>query len=106
MPGFDRGSSEYDRQHRLADAGRPDEQDVGGVVEEAEGGQVTDEFLIDAGLGREVEVIELSGVVVKKSCKVAVYDAADVSGRSLRFALYPGCLLFEVIRYPVGLVHQ
>ncbi|GAA3368423.1 hypothetical protein GCM10020367_06700 [Streptomyces sannanensis] len=51
------------------------------------------------------KTLQLSGVVVKKSCKVAVQDAADVSGRSLRFALYPGCLLFEVIRCPVRLVH-
>ncbi len=51
------------------------------------------------------KTLRLSGVVVKKSCKVAVHDAADVSGRSLRFALYPGCLLFEVIPCPVGLVH-
>jgi hypothetical protein len=42
----------------LPDPGRADEQDVGGVVQEAEGGQIADELLVDAGLGGEVEVIE------------------------------------------------
>ena len=56
VPGLDRGAGQADRQHRLADPGRPDEQDVGGVVEEPQRGQVADQRLVDAGLGGEVEV--------------------------------------------------
>nr|WP_244321115.1 hypothetical protein [Streptomyces melanosporofaciens] len=57
VSGLDRGPGQGDREHGLADPGRADEQHVGGVVEEAQGGQVADEFLVDAGLGGEVEVL-------------------------------------------------
>ncbi|MER0485060.1 hypothetical protein ABR737_43215 [Streptomyces sp. Edi2] len=56
VAGIDGCSSERDGQHSLAHSGRADEQHVGGVVEEAEGGQVADQLLVDAGLGGEVEV--------------------------------------------------
>jgi hypothetical protein len=53
MAGFDRDPAERNR-HGLADPGRSHEQDVGGVVKEAESGQVADELLVDTGLGDEV----------------------------------------------------
>jgi hypothetical protein len=42
----------------LAGAGRADEQDVGGGVEVAAGGQLGDQRLVDGGLGVVVEVLE------------------------------------------------
>ena len=38
-----------------------DDQDVGGAVQEAQGGQIADEFLVDAGLGGEVKVVQCPG---------------------------------------------
>jgi hypothetical protein len=45
----------------LADAGRADQQHVGGVVEEPQGGQFGDELAVHRGLGVEVEVADLPG---------------------------------------------
>ena len=56
VPGLDRGAGQPDREHRLADPGRADEQDVGGLVEEPQRRQVADQRLVDAGLGGVVEV--------------------------------------------------
>jgi DNA replication protein DnaC len=53
-----RGVSQADREHGLADAGRADEQHVGGVFDEAQGGQLGDQFGVEAGLGGEVELLE------------------------------------------------
>jgi hypothetical protein len=47
-----------DRQHCFSDPGRPDEKNVGGVVEETQGGQLADELLVDTGLGGEVVGVE------------------------------------------------
>jgi hypothetical protein len=47
---------EADGEHRLADAGRADQQHVGGVVEEPQGAQLGDQLAVDRGLGAEVEV--------------------------------------------------
>jgi hypothetical protein len=58
VPGIDRCAGEADRQHCLPDSGWADEQDVGGVVEEPQGGQVTDQGLVDTGLGGEVELVQ------------------------------------------------
>jgi hypothetical protein len=43
------------------DAGRPDEQHVGGVLEEPQRGELVDELAVDARLGVEVEVVEPPG---------------------------------------------
>jgi hypothetical protein len=50
--------AETDGEHGLADAGRPDEQHLGGVLEEAEGGELVDELAVNRWLGVEVEVGE------------------------------------------------
>jgi site-specific DNA recombinase len=57
-PGGDRGVPEADGEHGLADSGRADEQHVGGVLDEAQGCELGDEFRIDGGLCAEVEVGE------------------------------------------------
>lgn len=62
VPGLDHGPAERDGQDGLADPGWPDEQDVGGVVEEPQGGQIADEPLINTGLGREIEVVQGPGL--------------------------------------------
>ena len=58
MPGVDCGVAQSNRQHGLADAGRPDEQHVGGVIEVAAGRQFADHCFVDRGLGGEVEVVD------------------------------------------------
>ena len=49
-------------EHCLTDAGLAHEQDVGGVLEEPQGGQVADQRLVDAGLGGEVVVGDPPGL--------------------------------------------
>ena len=56
VAGVDGGVAETDGEHRLADAGRADEQHVGGVFEEPQGAELVDERAVDRGLGVEVEV--------------------------------------------------
>ena len=56
VAGGDRGVAQADGEHGLADAGRADQQHVGGVVEEPQAGQLGDELAVDRGLGVEVEV--------------------------------------------------
>ena len=46
------------RRASFADAGRSDQQDVGGGVEVAVGGEVADQGVVDAGLGVVVEVLK------------------------------------------------
>ena len=55
-PGGHRGVAEADREHCFADPGRADQQHVGGVFDEAEGGQLGDQFRVDRWLGAVVEV--------------------------------------------------
>lgn len=62
VAGLGGAAGEGGSEHCLADSGRADEQDVGGVVEEPHGGQVADELLVDAGLRGEVEVRERPGI--------------------------------------------
>jgi hypothetical protein len=54
VAGLDRLPGEADREHRLADAGRPDEEDVGGLVDEAQRGELVDELSVQGGLRVEV----------------------------------------------------
>ena len=61
MPTIDRGAAQDDREHGLADSGRADEQHVGRVGEVGACCEFPHEFLIDGGLGGEVEVFELPG---------------------------------------------
>jgi hypothetical protein len=58
VSGLDGGPCQGDGEHGLADAGRADEQDVGGVFEESERGKLADQFLVDARLCVEVEVVQ------------------------------------------------
>jgi hypothetical protein len=53
-----RGPCQADGQVGLADAGWADQQHVGGGVEVAAGGELVDEFLVDAGGGVVVEVMQ------------------------------------------------
>ena len=59
--GVDGGVAEGDGEHGLADAGRADEQHVGGVVGVAARGEVAHQRRVDGGLGGEVEVLEPPG---------------------------------------------
>ena len=61
MPTVDRRPAQDDCQHGFADTGRPDEQNIGRVGEVGACCEFSDEFLVDAGLGGEVEVFELPG---------------------------------------------
>jgi hypothetical protein len=58
IPCGDGGVAEADREHCLADPGRADQQHVGGVFDEAQGGQLGDQFRVGRGLGAVVEVGE------------------------------------------------
>src|SRR5487761_669092 len=49
------------RDVRLADTGRSDEQDIAGLFDEAQRGQVLDQLAVDGGLSIEVEVVEGPG---------------------------------------------
>lgn len=62
VAGIDRGPAERDGQHGLAHPGRPDEQHVRRGVQEPQRGQVSDQLLVDPGLGREVEVRQRPGL--------------------------------------------
>jgi len=61
MAAIDRCPAQDDCQHGFADTWRADEQHVGRVSQIRACGELSDEFLIDAGLGGEVEVFELPG---------------------------------------------
>ena len=54
----DGGMAEPDGEHGLADAGRSDQQHVGGVFDEAQCCELGDEFRISGWLRGEVEVGE------------------------------------------------
>jgi len=58
VAGVDGLEAERDREHCLAGAGRPDEQEVGLLVDEAQGGELVDEAPIERGLGAEVELLQ------------------------------------------------
>src|SRR5438874_1760255 len=55
---LDDGAAEGDRQVRLADAGRPEEERILGAGDEAAGGQLAHELGVDGGLKLEVEVLQ------------------------------------------------
>jgi hypothetical protein len=85
----------------VADPGRSEQGGVRFGLDEGEGGEVLDLARVQVGLEGEVVALQLSGVMVKMSCRVAVHHAADASGRRLRFIPGPGRLLLEVGRCPV-----
>lgn len=58
VPGLHGPVSQAQRQHGLAHAGRTDEKDVGGLLDETQRAQVLDQLAVDAGLGIEVEVLQ------------------------------------------------
>lgn len=58
VAGVDCCVTEGDGKHRIPDAGRPDEEDVGGVVEETTGSEFTDHCLVNGGSSREIEVVD------------------------------------------------
>jgi len=55
------GAAQFDGEHGFADTRGSDEQHVGSVGQIRAGCELSDEFLVDAGLGGEVEVFELVG---------------------------------------------
>jgi len=61
VAGFGGFVTEADGEVGFPDAGWADEHDVGGVVGVAAGGEVSDECLVDGGLGCEVEVFDAPG---------------------------------------------
>ena len=58
VAGVDGFEAERDREHRLADAGWPDREDVRVFFDEAQRRELFDEAAVDRGLGGEVEVLE------------------------------------------------
>src|SRR5215204_4688252 len=58
VPGLDGGAAEGDREMRLADTGRPEDQHILGAADKAAGRQLTDQALIDRGLELELELLE------------------------------------------------
>src|ERR1035441_3659152 len=61
VAGLGGGAGQRDRQHGLAGSRGPYEDDAGGLVDEAEGGEVADEGLVGAWLGGEVVVLDPPG---------------------------------------------
>jgi len=61
VAGVEGGAAQDDGEHGFSDSGWADEQHVGRVGEIGAGCELSDEFLVDAGLGGEVEVFELVG---------------------------------------------
>src|SRR5581483_3798449 len=62
MSRVDRRSGQRDREHGLTGAGWADEQHIAGIVEEPQRRQLPDQFLVDPGLGGEVELRQGGGV--------------------------------------------
>ncbi|RDI73167.1 hypothetical protein Gocc_3109 [Gaiella occulta] len=58
---LDRLPGETDREHRLAHPGWADEQEVGGLLDEAQRCELVDELSVERGLGVEVEVVQGPG---------------------------------------------
>ena len=56
VAGVDHGPAQADGQHCLAHSRRPDEQNVGGVVQKAQALQLQHELFVHRGLSFEVEV--------------------------------------------------
>ena len=52
VAGVDGLQAERDREHRLADAGRPDRQDVGLLLDEAQRRELVDEAAVQRWVGR------------------------------------------------------
>src|SRR6202034_1517856 len=61
VPGLGAGAGQAGGEHGLADAGRADQDDVGGFADEPQRGQLADQVLISAGLGGEVVVVDRPG---------------------------------------------
>jgi hypothetical protein len=61
VAGVHRQVAERQRQVGLADAGRADQQAVGMLFDEPQGGEFADQLAVDAGLGVEVEVLQPPG---------------------------------------------
>src|SRR5260370_1435157 len=57
VAGLGGGAGQGDRQHGFPRSRGGDENNVGGLADEAEGGEVADEGLVGAGLGGEVVVV-------------------------------------------------
>ena len=58
VAGLDRLVAERDREMRFADAGRPDQQDVGLLFDEPQGRELVDHACVQGGLGVAVELRE------------------------------------------------
>ena len=58
IAGVDRRPGQRHGQHGLADTGRPDEQDVGGVLQEPQRGELVHQLFVHRRLGVEVEVLQ------------------------------------------------
>ncbi len=85
IAGFDRGPSEGDREHRLADPGWADEQQVRRVLEKAQRPELVDERAIDRRLG----VADGMGRSALRSARPATYDAPTRTARTHREAVPP-----------------
>ena len=60
VAGLDGLDAEGDGEVRLAHAGRPEQHDVLGALDEAEAGELADLLAVDRGLEVEVELIQAS----------------------------------------------
>jgi hypothetical protein len=71
---LDDGAAERDRQVRLADPRRAEEEDVFGLREEAAGGELANQALIDRRLEFELEV----GSVVQRTQRRSSQDLTSL----------------------------
>ena len=68
MAGFGGPDAKGDCQMRLADARRPEENDIAAIVKEAQRRQLVDEALVDRGLLLEIEVLE--PLRIRETCEL------------------------------------
>jgi len=84
VAGFDGAVAEDRGQHRLANAGRADEQQVRFVFEKPERGEVFDQAPVQARLGAEVELVERAARgelgEPQASLQAALFDGGDFVG--------------------------
>jgi hypothetical protein len=87
VAGLDGAVAEDRGEHRLADAGRPDQQRVGLVVDEAQRREVLDEAAVQGRLGVEVELLErpARGQLgeAQPASEAALLDGVDLGGEQV-----------------------
>jgi len=74
-------------EHRLANAGRPDDDQIGSLIDEAQRGEVFDQAPVERGLGAEVELLDRFARrelgEAQASLEAALFDGVDFGGEQL-----------------------